>query len=53
VGIIVGQGTSREGNRQEIEELLNIAEMEMPSAWGIFKQSGKTDKDTPTQAPLF
>jgi site-specific DNA-methyltransferase (adenine-specific) len=36
-----------------IEELLNGAEIEMPPAWGTFKQAEKIDKDTPTQAPLF
>lgn len=36
-----------------IEELLNCAEIEMPPAWGTFKQAEKIDKDTPTQAPLF
>ncbi|MCB8916942.1 MAG: restriction endonuclease [Ardenticatenaceae bacterium] len=36
-----------------IEELLDGAVIEMPPAWGTFKQAEKIDKETPTQTPLF
>jgi site-specific DNA-methyltransferase (adenine-specific) len=36
-----------------IEELLNGAVIEMPPAWGTFKQAEKIQKNTPTQTAMF
>lgn len=36
-----------------VEELLEGAEIDMPPAWGTFRQAERIDKDTPTQTPLF
>lgn len=36
-----------------IEELLNGTQIEMPPAWGTFKQAERVKKDTPGQSTLF